>query len=217
MKPLHAIDLTPSAHLYYVVGLITTDGSLSKDGRHIVITSKDLQLLETVQDILKTTYHIGRFSNGITTDKRYYRLQIGDVRFYKFLLKIGLMPNKSKILGEISIPQKYFMDFLRGHFDGDGTFYSYYDPRWKSSFMFYTVFCSASQAHVLWLQKKIHSCLQISGHITSGGKNKLYQVRYAKKESQLLIKKIYYKKDLPCLERKRVKIEKVLTNIKKSI
>ena len=32
----------------YVVGLITTDGSLSKDKRHIDFTSKDLELIRPV-------------------------------------------------------------------------------------------------------------------------------------------------------------------------
>lgn len=33
-----------SPKIAYAVGLITTDGSLSKDGRHIDLTSKDRRL-----------------------------------------------------------------------------------------------------------------------------------------------------------------------------
>jgi hypothetical protein len=51
-----------------------------------------------------------------------FRVQFGDVTFYNFLLTIGLMPHKSKILTSIAVPKEYFFDFLRGHFDGDGTF-----------------------------------------------------------------------------------------------
>ena len=68
-------------------------------------------------------------------------------------MSIGLMPNKTKIIGAVKIPNNYFFDFLRGHFDGDGTFYSYWDPRWRSSHMFYVVFASASLKHIIWLQK----------------------------------------------------------------
>ncbi len=35
-----------TANLAYAVGLITTDGCLSKDGRHIDLTSKDLEQCE---------------------------------------------------------------------------------------------------------------------------------------------------------------------------
>lgn len=54
----------------------------------------------------------------------------------------------------MKIPGKYFFDYLRGCFDGDGCFYSYWDPRWRSSHMFYLEFISASKNHIDWLQKK---------------------------------------------------------------
>jgi len=38
--------------LAYIVGLITTDGSLSKDKRHIIFTSSDLQLIKTFRKCL---------------------------------------------------------------------------------------------------------------------------------------------------------------------
>jgi hypothetical protein len=36
-----------SAELAYIIGLLTTDGNLSNDGRHIIMRSSDLQLLNT--------------------------------------------------------------------------------------------------------------------------------------------------------------------------
>ncbi len=50
----------------------------------------------------------------------YYRVQFGNVRLYRFLLDIGLMPNKSRLISKMEIPELYFGDFLRGHLDGDG-------------------------------------------------------------------------------------------------
>jgi len=67
------------------------------------------------------------------------------------------MPNKTRIIGEVKIPKKYFFDFLRGHLDGDGSTYSYFDPRWKTSFLFYLSFVSASEKHTLWLRETIQS------------------------------------------------------------
>ena len=117
----------------------------------------------------------------------------------------------SKTLEEIDIPDEYFFDFLRGHFDGDGTFYSYWDLRWKSSFMFYTEFISASKRHIDWLRGEIRKKVRINGHITSGGRNGMtYQLKYAKKESLEIIKKMYYNPKAICLSRKRAKITKAL-------
>jgi len=95
---------------------------------------------------------------GFANSQIAYFVQFTNVKFYKFLLGIGLMPAKSKILKQMRIPNKYFFDFLRGHFDGDGTFYSYWDKRWKSSFMFYLSFASASLAHLVWCASKLMSC-----------------------------------------------------------
>jgi hypothetical protein len=120
------------------------------------------------------------------------------------------MPNKTKIIGSVKIPKKYFFDFLRGNFDGDGSFYSYWDPRWKSSYMFYTSFVSASKIHIGWLRKTIKSHLKINGHVTKNGDDSIYQLKYAKAESLKLLSKMYYNRNVICLIRKRSKIERAL-------
>lgn len=211
MRPLGKVKIKWSRNFAYAIGLITSDGNLSSDERHINFTSKDLELINKFQKSLGINNSIGRKSSGSQKLKKYYVVWVGDVLFYRFLLGLGLMPRKSKIIGKLDIPDKYFFDFLRGHFDGDGTFYSYWDPRWKSSFMFYTVFYSASENHIKWLQNKILRFLKIKGHITKSLKGACYHLKYAKSNSLKLLRKIYYSKNVICLERKRLKIQKALS------
>lgn len=219
MKPLGKVKTEWSAEFAYAIGLLTTDGSLSKDGRHINFTSKDRDLVMTFKRCLKLDNVIGRKTSGSTKEKKYFQIQFGDVLFYRFLVKLGLMPNKTKKLGDLNIPQKYFFHFLRGHFDGDGTIYSYFDKRWKRSFMFYTVFCSASLSHILWLRREIYSILGIQGHINrtwkdgKSGKVFLYQLKFAKKESFKLLKKLYQRSGKNYLERKYQKIQVILAQV----
>lgn len=59
MKPLGKIKTEWSPGMAYVVGLITTDGCLSKDNRHLDFTSKDIQLLKTFKNILGLKVKIG--------------------------------------------------------------------------------------------------------------------------------------------------------------
>lgn len=128
------------------------------------------------------------------------------------------MPKKSKRIDTLIIPDRYFFNFLRGHFDGDGTFYSYWDQRWKSSFMFYTVFISASERHLRWLRVKLAKLLSIKGHVIKGINESVYYLRYAKRESLKLLPKLYYDKNVVCLSRKRLKIERALrVNNKQSL
>lgn len=209
MKPLSKTDTKWSPELAYAVGLITTDGSLSIDGRHIVLVSKDRQLLNTFKKCLKLKNKIGARSSGFAKKKECYHVQFGDVNFYKWLIKIGLKPKKTKTIRELSVPDKFFMDFLRGHFDGDGCFYSFKDKRWPNSFMFYMNFVSSNLPHLLWLRERINYLLKIKGHISKNGVN-TWALKFAKRESRILVSKIYYNKNVPCLERKRKKINKCI-------
>jgi hypothetical protein len=209
MKPLRKVKTKWSPNFAYAIGLLVTDGCLSKDGRHFDFTSNDIEQLKNFMGCLGINVKIGRKSSGYN-EKSGTRIQFGDINFYRFLLTIGLMPNKTKIIGKIKIPNEYFFDFLRGHFDGDGSFYSYWDPRWKSSFMFYTTFVSASKKHIEWLQNQILKHIKITGHITKDGNRSTYQLKYAKAESLELLPKMYYDYKVICLSRKREKINKAL-------
>lgn len=200
-----------SPNFAYAIGLLVSDGNLSPDGRHIVFTSKDLELAELFQKALGIKVTMGKKSNGVGRKKHYYVVQFGDVLFYQFLLSIGLMPNKSKVIESVAIPSVYFFDFLRGSFDGDGCSYSYVDPRWRSSFMFYTTFVSASRTHIAWLQEEVFVRLKIRGHVTKGKDSSAYQLKYAKADSLKLLRKMYHRRGVASLSRKRLKIEKILS------
>ena len=203
------IDIKWSPNFAYAIGLMTTDGSMSSDGRHFDLTSKDRDQLINFMNCLKINVKIGHKTSG-HTNKKITRIQFGSVNLYKFLLGIGMTPAKTKTIGELDIPSKYIFDFLRGHLDGDGCFYSYWDKRWKRSYMFYTVFISASKEHINWIQKELNKKIKIKGHINRSGDHSIYQLKYAKNESIKLLKKIYYNKNVTCLYRKHLKIEKAL-------
>jgi len=214
--PQNKITIRWSSEFAYAIGLLVTDGCLSSDGRHVDLTSKDKEQLVNFMKCLKIKNKIGFKTSGYHR-KRAMRVQFSDVNFYNFLFDIGLMPNKSKVLETIAIPDEYFFDFLRGDFDGDGTFYSYWDPRWRSSYMFYTAFTSASEKHILWMRKEIFQRLGINGHVTKTGKTPMYELKYAKAESLKLIPNMYYNAQVVCLSRKRKKIESALAVVRGGI
>ncbi len=208
-KPKGKVKIKWSPNFAYAIGLLVTDGNLSPNGRHIVFVSKDLEQIENMNKALSITVPISHTRSGYT-GKLTPRIQFSDSVFWMFLCSIGVLPNKSKTIGLIDIPSSYFMDFVRGLFDGDGSFYSYFDSRWKSSFMFYTSFVSASYKHVTWLQLKMREYVGVDGHITHGRGVSVYQLKYAKTESLKILKKMYYSGSVICLSRKRKKIEKAL-------
>lgn len=212
-----------SPELAYAIGLIATDGCLSSDGRHLILVSKDIEQLNNLKNCLGLEVKIGKHYSGRKEENIFcHRVQWGDVFLYNFLLSIGLTPNKSLTLGELAIPDEYFFDFLRGSFDGDGTFYSYFDPRWKSSFMFYLVFISASRTHIDWLRTTLSRFVKVHGHIAltyGSGKEKheVYNLRFAKKETLKILEKMYIRPSAIHLSRKRLKIERALRIVGESL
>jgi hypothetical protein len=208
-KPKNLIDMSWRPELAYTVGLIATDGCLSSDGLLIDLTSKDKEQLLNFSKCLGVNFTIGSKQNG-KADKC-LRIQFKNRIFYNLLLSIGLTPKKSLTLGKIDIPDEYFFDFLRGCFDGDGCFYSYWDKRWKSSYMFYLTFSSASKFHIEWLRKQINELTNTFGHISKSQNIKsIYSLRYAKKEALVIIKRMYYNPRVVCLSRKKFKIQEAL-------
>lgn len=208
-QPKRIINETWNADLAYAIGLIATDGCLASGGLLIDLTSKDREQLLNFSKCVGVNFKIGNKWNS--KGDKCLRIQFKNRIFYDFLLSIGLTSKKSLTIGKLKIPNKYFFDFLRGSFDGDGCFYSYWDPRWRSSHMFYLTFSSASRVHILWLQENIFKFLSIKGHISkSQRKGSIFNLKYAKKEALEIIKRMYYNPSVICLSRKRVKIQKAL-------
>jgi len=206
-KPKGKVRIEWSSDFAYAIGLLVSDGCLSPNGRHIILASVDREQLENFMRALRIVVSIGKVQSP---SGKGLRVQFGDVLFYAFLRDIGLMPNKSKIIGAVTIPDEFFFDFLRGSFDGDGSTYAYWDKRWRSSYLFYTAFVSASRLHIDWLQERIETFLGIHGHTTSSRSRSLWQLKYAKKESLILLHRMYKNPRCIHLRRKRLKIEEML-------
>jgi hypothetical protein len=215
-------DFKWSPELAYVIGLITTDGSLSSDGRHIIMRSSDIQLLKTFKECLSLPNKVKETFNNGWTKRPTYRIQFGNVQLYRWLLKIGLTPRKTYSIGKLKIPNKYFPDFLRGHLDGDGTVVGYIDryntyknPKYIYSRIWLS-FISASETHITWLQKEIFKLTGISGHLWKTRKLRpqrvpMWQLKFGKKDSLVLLGWMYYNQNVPCLHRKRKKIKRLLS------
>jgi len=202
------IDTTWSPSFAYTIGIIATDGNLSPDGRHINITSKDSQLLETIKSIMNLKNKIGRKGSGSSVGKKYFCLQFGNIDFYRFLLQIGLTPAKSKTLGALSIPDAYFFDFFRGCIDGDGSISITFHPESKHPQLKIRL-VSASEAFVLWIKETITRQLEMMGGWIYKSPQKMYTLSYGKADSIRLINSMYGY-NVPCLERKRILAEQFM-------
>lgn len=209
MRPLKKVKIRWSGRFAYAIGLITSDGNLSKDGRHIDFTSKDEDLVQVFKDCLKIDTKISRKARGSEKEKKYFKVAFGDVHFYAFLLSIGLCPNKSKILKELKIPQKYFGDFLRGCIDGDGNICLFNHPE-AHIVQVKLRLASASMSFLQWIRSMVTTILKTKGGWIEKGL-RVNVLCYGKKDAVTILRQIYSPSKI-CLMRKYVIVEKILTS-----
>lgn len=206
-----------SSELAYAVGLIATDGNLSRDRRHLAMSSKDGDLLETLRKCLDLRASVTPYRSG--TGRWHLHIQWSDRPFHEWLMSIGLTPAKSLSLGPLAVPDTHFADFMRGCIDGDGSIIVYVDRNHSNKngrYVYerlYVTLTSASRPFLDWAQATTRRLGGIAGTLTertSPEKRPVWVLRYAKRESVRLLRWIYYSQDLPCLARKRARAERFL-------
>jgi len=184
-KELHVFG----SNLWYLVGLVASDGCLSSDGRHIDITSKDYQLLSTVKELSGVSNKIAKKHNA--KSQIAYHIQIGSKNFYNFLLSVGLTPNKSLTLGALKVPGKYFTEFLRGLIDGDGSIRKWAHPGNNKEQWSLRIY-SGSKNFIQWVKDNSEFLLKVGGRIHQNGEA-LWVLKYGKMATRVIAEKCYYK------------------------
>ena len=199
----YKVKIIWSSKFAYAIGLLATDGNLSKDGRHILFTSKDKDLPPLFNKCLDIENKITKKARGGSKIKKYYVVQFSDRNFYEYLVKIGITPKKSKTIERVSVPRKYFRDFLRGCIDGDGSISIFNHPESKHKQLKVRL-ASASQNFLLWIHKNIRNTLKTKGgYIWKDNNKNVYTLSYAKEDGGKILLFVYYSSSVPCLKRKR--------------
>lgn len=109
----------------YILGFFVADGYVTvnkRGGQFWCIEIKDKKLIEAIKGKIESSHKISirkRHDRNST-----YRLQIGSIEMCEDLRCLGFGQNKTKNLGVIKVPDKYFFSFVRGYFDGDGNVWS---------------------------------------------------------------------------------------------
>lgn len=115
---------TWTSDMAYILGFLYADGNISstkRSGHYIAIYSADRSLLKDIRQCWQSDHKLSKRS---VRSGSVYRIQIGSKEWFTDLGILGLSPNKTKRLELPTIPNKFFGDFVRGYFDGDGNVWS---------------------------------------------------------------------------------------------
>lgn len=136
-----------SHRMAYVLGLIITDGCISKAGT-VALSINDKDLLEKIKKAMSSKHKI----TSSRRQKGLYCFYFTRERLAKKLNNLGVIPRKSLTVKLPKVPQEYLPDFIRGVFDGDGSVY--YDMR-SPKFPIRTKFVSSSLSFIYALEQKL--------------------------------------------------------------
>jgi len=175
-----------SREMAYVLGLITTDGCISKSGT-IALSINDKDLLEKVRQVMGSEHKICRSNH----QEGLYCFHFTRPRLVKDLAGLGILPRKSLNVKFPAVPDAFLKDFVRGVFDGDGSVY--FETRSKC-YPLRSTFVSSSQEFI----EKLELVLQQMGlperviHRQRTKNGTHFKIRYSHKDSRKLFNIMYY-------------------------
>ena len=177
-------------NLWYLVGLITSDGCLSKDGRQVDITASDYYYLSTLKETLGLSNRVTN-KHGLN-GRLSHHIQFANREFYDFLISIGLTPRKSLTLKSLKIDENYFHDFLRGLIDGDGCIRRWFHPTNYNQQWSLRIY-SGSQKFLEWTKNVVEKLYGAQGRLHQEKKYPTKNaLKYGKMAAREILKKCYY-------------------------
>ena len=174
-----------SPEMAYVLGLVATDGCISRFGT-VSLCINDKDLLETVKKAMGSEHQI-----------KYYGRQEGLYSFIfsrqslvEDLKRVGIFPNKSLTIQFPDVPDAFLIDFIRGVFDGDGSVF--FEKR-SPELPIRASFVSGSKSFIETLETRLQALGMPKRSIyQQKTKNAIsYMIRYAHAHSIKLFKLLY--------------------------
>lgn len=190
-----------NSKMAYILGFIAADGTISLKGNVIKITlsQKDRDFLEQIRKELNYTGSV----KDTTTNKGYdiSTLQITCKEYKEDLQKYNIIPQKTYTFTfPTCLNSKYWIDFIRGYWDGDGTICTAGKEAIRASL------CSYRKEFLEFILKYLEEVYNIP-KVTIHKRENTYYFQYSNNSTILLYKALYYSNDVMCLKRKKEKFD----------
>lgn len=182
-----------SPEMSYILGFLFADGNIINTKRNTWFWSlqiTDKEILVKIKKEINSSHKIS-LKKKIENNKQLYRLQVGSKEMCEDLIILGLTPRKSRTMLFPEIPSKYFSDFLRGYFDGDGGVWFGCKNK-KSKNKIYTIstcFTSGSEKFLLSLRNILDKYGISGGSLVK--KERGFDLKYSVKNTLILYKIMY--------------------------
>lgn len=205
-----------SHNMAYILGLLASDGNVARDENKISLELEetDSYLLDNINSLVGNTrpikYYVHKHNNG--TETKAAKIQVWSAEWKKDLAIYNIVPVKTKILKPPTfLDKKYYISYLKGYFDGDGSiYYNLNIKKWSLNF------CGASYDVIKWIHDIfINDYGIVVGKVeeqTLETGNKFYRFYLTNKSGLKKIYQMWYQDETSsiCLSRKQEKFEKLI-------
>ena len=197
----------------YLLGFFAADGYITvnkRGGQFWCIQITDKKLLESIKKVIKADHKISVRLPRKLKESTLFRLQIGSVEMCNDLRRLGFSERKTRSLVVPNVPKKYFSDFVRGYFDGDGNIWQgEIHKKRKTKFrVLKLVFTSCSYEFIKELHVKLSLFNIIGGYIYRPQNKQFCRLQFSTSNALKLYDFMYNRsvKDFSGLYLKRKKI-----------
>lgn len=200
-----------SADMAWLLGFLASDGNVSSNSNtiKIALSKKDKEILERIKELVEIENPISEYTNSKGYDV--VALSWSSKQHKKDLEKYNIVPNKTFILKPpYKLNRKYWIDYIRGYFDGDGSINLIHGKkcdslRWQ--------ICSAEKSFLVWIVDFLYdeyNIPKINIHCDSKNrKNPLYYIQYSTNSTRKIYD-ILYTDSKMFLKRKKEHYEMIL-------
>ena len=204
---------TQSSNMAYLLGFIAADGNvaLKENSISIQLQKSDEQIIQDIKNITKSTRPLDYYLTNAGNETVKY--QVWSAEWKKDLAVYNIVPHKTFILKPPTfLNSKYYIDYIRGYFDGDGSI----SCRTNNIKHCSLEIVGMSKEMIEWIKDVL---VEQYGIISSSGvtmrytenNEKVYKIGYYTIEKiQKLYNALYYNNNCLCLKRKKEKFETIL-------
>ena len=200
-----------TANMAWLMGFLAADGSIEKNRNVIKISlsSVDKEILEKIRQEINLKSEVKNYitEKGFSVSK----IQWSSEQHKKDLATYGIIPEKTfKLMPPYKLDKKYWIDYIRGYFDGDGSIVinpnNYNTLTWEIG--------SATKGILEFMRDyftKEYNIPFVSIYETQR-KEKFYLLMYSTNSAKALYNIMYYDENVLCLSRKKEKYTSLINN-----
>ena len=194
-------------NMAWILGFIASDGTIRKDRNTIKIglSIVDKEILERIKSELQIENDVKEYTNS--QGYECCQLEWTCENHKQDLAKYNIIPQKTfKLMPPLELNRQYYLDYIRGYFDGDGSVNTNGNNGIRFSI------CAANKEILEWIINIFaeYNIPKVNIYTRASSINSLYYFEYSTNSTKKIYNLLYNTNSTLFLKRKKVKYEELI-------